>query len=122
MIIWRVSPVQEKGFLWLKIKSIYRKTLLNDFCKFINTPLVSTTLRDQFRELHNVLQTDPEKAHTDLNRFIKSYASTYSPKDLEDIASELHKMQYFSWGDNYTNALDKFLVDNYVKKILHCSI
>ena len=37
--------------------------------------------------------------------------------EQEKIASELHKMQSFVWGGNYTNALDKFLVDRYIKRL-----
>ncbi len=46
---------------------------------------------------------------------MRSIAPARSHQYLEKIASELHKMQHFSWGGDYSNALDRFLVDRYIK-------
>ena len=107
----------ETGLLWLKIKSISRKPLLENFWQFAEMPPQGRTLQEQFRALYGALSSDAKKAHGTINRFIKATADAYSPTELESIASELHKMQAFSWGGDYSNALDKFLVDRYIKRI-----
>ena len=108
----------ESGLLWLKIKSFSRKKLLDEFRRFASLPPQTGILQTKFQETFVQLSPNIKKAHNIINRFIKTHAPTYAPAELERIASELHKMQAFSWGGDYSNALDKFLVDRYVKKIL----
>lgn len=35
--------------------------------------------------------------------------------DTEKLVSELYKLRHFDWGGDYKNALDRFLIDKYVK-------
>ena len=42
--------------------------------------------------------------------------------DEEKLVSELYKLQVFDWGGLYQNALERTIVDNYVKKIKKISI
>ncbi len=107
----------DAGLLWLKLKSISRKELLEEFERFAGLPQKQNKARDKFSAAFFALSKDAKKSHGVINRFIKKRAATHSPAELERIASELHKMQAFSWGGDYSNALDKFLVDRYVKKI-----
>lgn len=104
------------GVLWLKIKAISRKPLLKEFCDFAEINLRETRVADQFRELFGILSSDIERSHGFLNAYIKSSAFVRDSNEEERIASELHKLRHFSWGGDYANALDKFLVNRYVKK------
>lgn len=105
------------GLLWLKLKSISRKKLLNEFQKSLKLPELPDKVGEKFCAIFNELSQDVENSHKLINCFIKKHAETHSKEELESIASELHKMKSFSWGGDYSNALDKFLVDRYIKKI-----
>lgn len=104
-----------EGLLWLMLKSITRKELLNSFCEFSKINLHSTSISSQSKELYEILLFDVKKSLDLLKNFIKTKASLLLIEDEEMIASELYKIRNFSWGGDYTNALDKFLVDRYIK-------
>lgn len=104
------------GLLWLKIKSIVRKELLTDFLTIENINLQTTSLNSQFVELYDLLRQTPEKSHQILDKFIKQKSLVQAENlDVEKLVSELYKLRYFDWGGDYKNALDKFLVDRYIK-------
>jgi len=104
------------GLLWLKIKSITRKIILDDFLKINNITLASKKLNDQFSELYNLLSDDLLNAHKQLDDFIKNKNQEQLKKlDINKLVSELFKLRNFEWGGDYKNALDKYLVDRYVK-------
>ena len=105
-----------EGLLWLKLRSIARQALLDEFARRRGLDLGKKTLSEKFEALFAALAADPVESQGALNRFIRTYAPAYPPTKLEEIASELHKMRHFSWGGDYANALDKFLVDRYVKR------
>ena len=104
-----------EGLLWLKIKAITRKQLLHMFCESKYPHLVGKNLKEQSQNLYSELLADIQKAHLDVDHHMRSMAPARTLRDLEKIASELHKMQSFSWGGDYSNALDRFLVDRYIK-------
>ncbi len=104
-----------EGLLWLKVKAITRKDLMNNFCKSHYLHLLGKNLKEQSRELYEEMLNDIGQAHANLNLYMKSIAPPRKSEELEKIASELHKMRYFAWGGDYSNALDRFLVDRYIK-------
>ncbi len=104
-----------EGLLWLKVKAITRRKLIDVFCESKHPHLLGKTLKEQSENLYTELLANIPKAHFDIDRHIKSLAPARTHNDLEKIASELHKMQSFSWGGDYSNALDRFLVDRYIK-------
>jgi len=104
------------GLLWLKIKSIVRKEFLSDFLVSENIELYETSLNNQFAELYNLLSETPETAHKNLDSFIRHRSVLQAESsDVERLVSELYKLRYFDWGGDYKNALDKYLVDRYIK-------
>lgn len=106
----------KSGLLWLKIKSITRKEILDDFLALNNITLSVKTLNNQFQELYNLLSDDLLKAHQQLDNFIRKKNQEQLIKlDIDKLVSELYKLKYFDWGGDYKNALDKYLVDRYVK-------
>lgn len=104
------------GLLWLKIKSIVRKELINDFLKSENIKLEETSLGTRFIELYDSLSKNLENSHQILDDFIKQ-KSFVQAKSLneEKLVAELYKLRYFDWGGDYKNSLDRYLVDRYIK-------
>lgn len=107
-----------EGILWLKVKSIIRKGILQHFLEENKIHLHSTTLQAQFEELFLFLQQDIEASHCLLNDFIaKENIKLFSSLDINKLISELYKLKSFHWGGSYNNSLDKYLVSQYVKAI-----
>lgn len=113
----RMDAVAEsaEGLLWLKVKAITRRRLIDDYCRLRHPDFVGGKLKEQAGRLYAAMLADAGQSHTAIDRYIKSVAPARSRRDLERIASELHKMHHFSWGGDYSNALDRFLVDRYIK-------
>lgn len=86
------------GLLWLKVRAITRKQLMNGYCEIAHPHLIGQRLKDQSICLYTELLADIQKAHSNIDHYIKSMGATRTPQELEKIASELHKMQHFSWG------------------------
>ncbi|MEY4935038.1 MAG: hypothetical protein RIS64_1397 [Bacteroidota bacterium] len=104
------------GLLWLKLKSILRKELIAEFIKINKLTLIETTLTNQFVEIYNLLVTNISKAHWILDDFMqKINAKQIKEFDTNHLVSELYKLKKFDWGGDYQNALDKYLVNRYVK-------
>ena len=57
------------GLLWLKLKSIVRRGIIDEFLKNNQIRLTSTRLNDQFQELFRYLLTDVAQSHTRLNEY-----------------------------------------------------
>lgn len=105
-----------EGLLWLKIKSIVRKELIADFFKAEQIKLKTTSLTSQFVELYDLMSEDAESSHNLIDSFIRrKNIEQVESLDVERLVSELYKLRDFNWGGDYKNALDKFLVDRYIK-------
>jgi hypothetical protein len=104
------------GLLWLKIKSIVRKELIEDFVKQNNISLKETALKSQFVELFDLLSQDIDISHKLLDECIKTISNQQIANvDIQQLVSELYKLKNFEWGGDYQNSLDKYLVSRYVK-------
>ncbi len=108
--------LHSEGMLWFKLKSIIRRELIFNFCKDYNIKLLSTKLNDSFKELFEILLINVEKSHHMLNEFIlKTEANNRKLLNINEIVNELYNLKSFIWGGDYSNALDKYLVNNYIK-------
>jgi len=106
------------ALLWLKIKSITRKELLSDFIESNSLILKNKSLNDRFKEIYSIFIKDLQNSHLLLNEFINNKnIKDIQSIDKESIVSELFKIRSFEWGGDYKNALDKYLVDKYIKAI-----
>lgn len=104
------------GLLWLKIKSIVRTGLLADFVAGEEILLNEKSLSSQFVELYDLLNQNLDASHQKIDSFIKRKNTQQLQTWNEEIlVSELYKLRYFDWGGDYKNALDKYLVDRYIK-------
>lgn len=108
--------IKQEARIWLKIKSITRKEYLLKFIKTNNFAIKSTKLEKQFEELFNLSLNDLNSFESKINNFINSEnIISLSKSETQKIVDELYKMSIFHWGGDYKNALDKHLVDKYVK-------
>jgi adenine-specific DNA-methyltransferase len=108
--------LNESGLLWLKIKSITRKELINEFVNKYEIKISSKTLNEQFQELYNSFSKNILLEKEKLESFIKEKNNEeLNNIKKEELVSELYKMRHFDWGGDYKNALDRYLVDKYVK-------
>ncbi len=104
------------GLLWLKLKSIVRKELLEAFLLKAQITLDSKGLNAQFAELYIALSKDVTLSHQLLDSFIRQKSIEQQLEiDTEKLVSELYKLKFFDWGGDYKNALDKYLVDRFIK-------
>jgi hypothetical protein len=104
-----------EGLLWLKIKSISRGALLDEFYAHLNVPSVKGTAR-KFEHLYETLVGSPQEGHMQIDIFIRQKTALLSVERENSLVSELYRVQHFDWGGDYKNALDKYLVDTYVKE------
>ena len=107
----------QEGLLWLKIKSITRKSIITDFTEKYGYTLNETAIGKQFKELYKILSPNLDKSHTELDKFIFSKnIEQLDELDTEYLVNELYQLKHFDWGGDYQNALDKYLVKRYVKE------
>ena len=106
------------GQLWLKTKSIIRKEIIAEFLKKFSTTLNETTLNGQFAELFSLLSSNLTQSHQWLDLYIREKNDEILRSlQIENLVSELYKVQTFEWGGDYQNSLDKYLISRYVKAI-----
>ncbi|WP_165065437.1 hypothetical protein [Desulfovibrio sp. ZJ200] len=104
------------GIYWLKIKSIIRRDIVNNFISKNSLTISSSSLNDIFIELY-----DKYSHGIITNEMIDNFLTSYNRKEIEDISNkfdlistELYKLQHFEWGGDIANSLDKQIV-SYIK-------
>jgi len=106
----------QEGLLWLKVKSIVRRGIIDEFIDENRISLKSTRLTDQFKELFEELKKNTDNSHKILNDYTrKKNASQLAALDLDKLVAELYKVDTFRWGADNQNDLSKYLVKKYVK-------
>jgi len=104
------------GTLWLKVKSIVRRRIIDEFIAKESIELTSSRLNDQFKELFAKLSTNSTNSHIILNNYIyEKNASVLGNLDIDNLVNELYKVDNFKWGADNQNDLGKYLVKKYVK-------
>ena len=103
----------EEGLLWLKLRSIDRKDLLEAFGKTLrgNVGRLSVEI------IWEMLNSD-DVAKESLFEFMRECQKQENVKidrSFELIRSNLYKMNQFHWGGGFRNSLDKAIVSRYVK-------
>ncbi|MET0111487.1 hypothetical protein [Limnospira fusiformis] len=113
---WEEFNSDEAALLWLKLKSIMRKPLIDEFVAENQISLNQTSLNQKFIELYALLVKEPSKSHIMLNAYMKKKNKiALHSLDTTKLVSELYKLKSFEWGGDYQNSLDKYLVSRYVK-------
>jgi len=99
------------AILWLKLRAISRKELLTNFIKENNFDIKSKKATDIFEELFNTV-----KDSTLIDNFIRNNLKVLDEKQEQKLVSELYRIKHFDWGGDYKNALDRYIVDRFIKK------
>ncbi len=106
------------GLLWLKLKSLTRKGLLDDFIAAHSIDATQArTLTAKWQSVFDLLKTqDLQQAHQAIDDFIRRKSQTQLENfDEQTLVSELYKLKFYDWGGDYKNSLDKYLVDSFIK-------
>lgn len=108
------------ALLWLKVKAISKKISMKDFLEKNQIQLSSTRIDDQNRELYALLIKAPKSSFVLLDNYLRDVNNEWYCKkgvDEEKLKEDLYKVQYYAWGGDQNNSLDKHLVSRYVKVI-----
>lgn len=108
-----------EGLLWLKVRAICRGRQLKEFLVENNIVLNSTKVSDKNRELFEVL-VNRSDASIMLDEFLQCMNHEWYNEmgvDIEQLKEDLYKVQYYSWGGDQNNSLDKYFISRYVKII-----
>lgn len=107
------------GLLWLKVRAVCRGKQIKQFSKENHLTLNSTKVSEQNSELFSLLEKRSD-AMAILDRFLQCMNHEwYNEKgvDIEQLKLDLYKVQYYAWGGDQNNSLDKYFVSRYVKVI-----
>jgi len=100
---------------WLKLRSISRKELLEEFCAIAKLDPKNIKGSELFEFIYS---SNPSEAIIDKFIAHKYQAERANRRANETkLVSELFKMKIFDWGGLYQNNLERTIVDNYIKKI-----
>jgi len=112
----REFNTNQEGLLWLKVKSIVRRGIIDEFLQENKIELKATKLTEQFKELFEALKKNPANSHKLLNAYTqKKNTAQLAELDLDKLVAELYKVDTFRWGADNQNDLSKYLVKKYVK-------
>lgn len=109
----------ENGLLWLKVRAVCRGKQIGQFLTKNNLKLTSAKIAEQNIELFELLETVPDAAQMlDCYLQVKNH-NWYDAMGVDEVKlkEDLYKVQYYAWGGDQNNSLDKHLVSRYVKVI-----
>lgn len=107
------------GLLWLKVRAVCRNCQLRLFEEKTGIILSSRKVKDQNEELFDILQKR-EDGMSIIDKFLQDRTHEWYVQmnvDINQLKEDLYKVQYYSWGGDQNNSLDKFLIGRYVKGI-----
>ena len=108
--------LDDLGTLWLKVKSITRRGIIDDFINKESIKLKSKGLNSQFNELYSILSSNVNNSHQVLNKyFVEKNTKVLNLLNIDSLVNELYKVDSFKWGADNQNDLGKYLVKKYVK-------
>lgn len=108
-----------EGLLWLKVRSVCRAKLLEQFLSANQIKLESKKISDQNKELFLMLQKWNDSMDL-LDSFLRVESHNwYNTMGIDEaqLKEDLYKVQHYDWGGDQNNSLDKYLVSRYVKVI-----
>ncbi len=115
MGVFTSSP---EALLWLKIRTIVRRDLLEMYSEHEGYSFSGSKQEDRFRELYELMKKNVADSHRLLDGFIR-HASGKLPyiADKDRLIDQLYQIETYKWGGDADNSLDRFLVSRYVKPI-----
>ncbi|MCD8292878.1 MAG: hypothetical protein LUC23_03845 [Prevotellaceae bacterium] len=107
------------GLLWLKVRAVCRCKQIAQFVSMNNITLTAATIAAKNIELYEKLQKVPNAMQL-LDDYLKVKSHDWYTAlgvDENRLKEDLYKVQYYAWGGDQNNSLDKYLISKYVKAI-----
>lgn len=107
------------ALLWLKVRAVSRGKQMKQFLKDNGLTLTSTKITEQNVELFELME-QRQDAKSMLDKYLQSKNHEWYTSmgiDEEKLKADLYKVQFYTWGGDQNNSLDKHLVSRYVKVI-----
>lgn len=107
------------ALLWLKVRAVCRGKQIGQFLRDNGLTLTTTKMSEQNLELFELLESRVD-AKSMLDRYLQNRNHEWYTSmgvDEEKLKEDLYKVQYYTWGGDQNNSLDKHLVSRYVKVI-----
>ena len=107
------------ALLWLKVRAVCRGKQIEQFLNDNGLTLTATKISEQNVELFELLE-QRDDAKSILDRYLQGKNHEWYTSmgiDEEKLKADLYKVQYYAWGGDQNNSLDKHLVSRYVKVI-----
>lgn len=107
------------ALLWLKVRAVCRGKQIEQFLTDNGLTLTATKISEQNVELFELLE-QRDDAQSILDRYLQGKNHEWYTSmgiDEEKLKADLYKVQYYAWGGDQNNSLDKHLVSRYVKVI-----
>lgn len=107
------------ALLWLKVRAVCRCKQINRFLNENDLKLSATKISEQNIELFELLERRSD-AMSMLDYYLQGKSHEwYSSMGIDEdkLKADLYKVQYYAWGGDQNNSLDKYLVSRYVKVI-----
>ena len=107
------------ALLWLKVRAVCRGKQIEQFLNDNSLTLSATKISERNVELFELLE-GREDAMSMLDKYLQGKNHEWYTSmgvDEEKLKSDLYKVQYYAWGGDQNNSLDKHLVSRYVKVI-----
>jgi len=105
-----------RGIRFLKLRSMSRKDLMEEFSGIHNITLTGILSRKYF---HHIFE-NPEISNVQIDDYInRKYQEERAVRSENEVylIDQLSRLSTFDWGGSFGNSLEKNIVDNYVKKI-----
>ena len=109
----------DNGLLWLKVRAVCRGKQLYKFLEENNLTLTKTKIAEQNIELFELME-HTKSASTILDKYLCDRNNEWYETmgiDESQLKEDLYQIQYYAWGGDQNNSLDKHLVSRYVKVI-----
>lgn len=107
------------ALLWLKVRAVSRGKQMKQFLNNNGLTLTSTKITEQNVELFELME-QRQDAKSMLDNYLQSKNHEWYTSmgiDEEKLKADLYKVQFYAWGGDQNNSLDKHLVSRYVKVI-----
>lgn len=108
-----------EAMLWLKIHSITKKDVMDDFISANSITISSKKIEDKAIELYESIDSaEIALWNTKLDTYFhRKNTEQYNALNIEQLKLDLLRVQHFKWGGDQNNSLDKYFVSHYVKSI-----
>jgi len=106
----------KRGIRFLKLRSISRKAILEEFCEIYNIDIENIESKHYFSHIFNLGEITEQQINDFIN--LKYQEERRVRIDNQDyLVDQLNRLRHFDWGGSFGNSLEKNIVNNYVKKI-----